>query len=159
MGFSASDFAEDTDLERFALDRLGPHRVRLGEPGAVYHDEANPKGGGRGMSIVVGIADSLGGASREELRESLRPLGFAAAYKVLDMLVEHVLKANGATALRRFDQKTTALAQRPAALPVPLDCRPDLWDRLARVYVALQDARPAVTHRRAQVGAAGELEV
>jgi hypothetical protein len=42
MSFSAADFADDTDFERFALDRLGPHRVRLGEPGAVYHDEANP---------------------------------------------------------------------------------------------------------------------
>jgi hypothetical protein len=75
------------------------------------------------------------------------------------MLVEHVLTANGATSIRRFDQKTAALAQRPATLPVPLDGRPDLWDRLAAVYVALQDARHAVTHRRAQIGPAGELQV
>ena len=158
MAFNATDFADDTDFERFALERLGPHRVHVGEPGAIFHYEANPSGGGRSI-ISVGGGAAVGAQAREELRQSLRPLGFGAAYKVLDMLVEHVLRANGVTAVRWFAQKTKALATRPASLPVPLDARPELWDRIAPTYIALQDARHAVTHRRAQVTPTGELEV
>jgi hypothetical protein len=76
------------------------------------------------------------------------------------MLVEHVLRANGASASRlSFRTKERTLATRPSLLPTPLDTRSDLWDRLAAVYVAFADARHAVTHRRAQATTAGDLEV
>jgi hypothetical protein len=155
MAFNATDFADDTDFERFALDRLGPHRVRVGEPGAIYE----PRLGGGAVISVSGGASS-GSRGREELRKSLRPLGFAAAYKVLDMLVEHVLRANGGpTGRLTFKHKKQGLSTRPAVLPIPLDGRSDLWDRIAAVYVALQDGRHAVRHRRAQVTANGDLEI
>ena len=103
----------------------------------------------------------IGGASlRDELRQSLRPLGFGAAYKVLDMLIEHVLRANGAGAGRLgYATKAARLENRPAELPVPFDTRPDLWDRMALLYANLQEARHATTHRRAQANAAGDLEI
>jgi hypothetical protein len=158
MAFNATDFADDTDFERFTLERLGPHRVRVGEPRASYHYETNPSGGGRSsISAEGGVA--AGARGREELRQSLRPLRFGAAYKVLDMLVVHVLQANGVTPIENFTQKTKALAIRPASLPVPLDARPELWDRIAQTYIALKDARHAVTHRRAEVTPSGGLEV
>jgi len=160
MPFSPRDFAEDTDYERFVLDRLGPHRVRVAEPGFIYHDEANPEGGRRG-NMTVKIGPAIEGAEpREELRRSLRPVGFGAAYKILDMLLEHVLRANGVGGARMtFAQKTSMLSTRPTTLPVPFDRRPELWDRLAPLYRAFQEARHAVTHRRAQVTPAGDLEV
>jgi hypothetical protein len=97
---------------------------------------------------------------REELRHALRPLGFGAAYKVLDMLVEHVLRANGAgTGRLTFQEKRKALAKRPSTLPVSLDARPELWDRLVALYIALENARHAVTHRRFQVTHAGDLQI
>jgi hypothetical protein len=40
-----------------------------------------------------------------------------------------------------------------------LDARRDRWDRLAKSYVALQQARHAATHRRAQATQAGDLEI
>jgi hypothetical protein len=160
MPFSRSGFADDTDYERFALDRLGPHRVRIAEPRLIYHDEANPEGGRRGSMIVKGGTAVEGAEGREDLRRSLRPLGFGAAYKVLDMLVEHVLRANGVVGPRMtFAQKRNALSTRPATLPVPLDSRPELWDRMAKVYVALEETRHAITHRRAQVTSSGDLEI
>lgn len=159
MAFNSADFANDTDFERFALDLLGPHRVRADEAGGIYHDEADPVGGGRRRSTIhlSGRISMGGGTAREELRQSLRPLGFGAAYKILDLLIEHVLRAKGQRL--NFKEKSSALAKRPASLPVPLDGRADVWDRIAAVYVALQDARHAVTHRRAQVASSGDLEI
>ena len=160
MAFNPNEFAEDTDYERFTVDRLGLHRVRIAEPGLIYHDEANPEGGRRGSITVKGGVAVEGAEAREELRRSLRPLGFGAAYKTLDMLVEHVLRGNGVGGARMsFARKRTALSTRPASLPVPLDGRPELWDRMATLYVAFEEARHAITHRRAQVTRSGDLEV
>lgn len=156
--FSASEFADDTDYERFTLDRLGTHRVQIDEPTMIYHAEANPSGGTH-VYVKVGAA-TMGGAAREDLRSSLQPLGFGAGYKVLDMLVEHVMRANGTTGTRiPFTTKEAALRKRPGKLPVPLDGRRDLWERLAATYLAFVEARHALTHRRAQVTPSGDLEI
>jgi hypothetical protein len=76
------------------------------------------------------------------------------------MLVEHVLRANGAAAswLRRFDQKRALLVSRPTHLPIPLDTQPALWDRFAKLYAGFQEARHAITHRRATLSA-GDLRI
>jgi hypothetical protein len=118
VAFSPKGFADDTDFERLVLDRLGTHRVRSSEPGAIHDIRGRESGGG---SIIVKVGAAISGTQlREELRQSLRPLGFGAAYKVLDMLVEHVLRANGATASRlSFRLKTRALTNRPPNLLVP----------------------------------------
>jgi hypothetical protein len=158
MSFNPSDFAADTDFERLALDRLGTHRVRPADPDMVYHLESNPVGGGS-IHVSLGPAEE-GTASVNKLRRALQPLGFGAAYKVLDLLIEHVLQDNGAPAGRlTFREKVGRLKSRPARLPTPFDARPELWDRLAALYQDLQEARHAVTHRRAQVTSAGSLAV
>lgn len=103
-----------------------------------------------------------GGGGVEELRRALQPPGFGAAYKVLDLLVEHVLRANGASPgrIRRFDQKGALLAKgMPSNLPIPLDRRHDLWDGVAALYPALKGARHGVTHRKAQVRSTGDLQI
>lgn len=129
MTFDPADFADDTGFERSVLARLGTHRVRVAEPKYIYDR--------RGITGKLGMAEE-GTGPREELRHSLHPLGFGAAYKVLDMLVEHVLRANGTLAGRlTFQEKRKALARRPSTLPAPLNARPELWDRLAALYTAL----------------------
>jgi hypothetical protein len=157
--FSATNYAADTDLERFVLDRLGTHRIRLAEPTATH--DVRGRVGGVGGTIFVKVGEATTGlGARDELARSLRPLGFGAAYKVLDLLVEHVLRADGAGPDRlTFEKKSASLKRRPSQLPVPPDGRPDLWDRLARTYASLQEARHAVTHRRAQASQAGDLEI
>jgi len=156
--FSPSDFADDTEFERFALERLGTHRIRVGEPGAVY-DVRGTDGNSTSITVSVGAAAS-GTRARDELRRSLQPLGFGAAYKTLDLLVEHILRANGAPSARlSFQQKASWITNRLALRPVPLDIYVDFLDRLAILYVELQEARHAVTHRRAQVTPSGDLEI
>jgi hypothetical protein len=114
----------------------------------------------RGVTVHVGMADFLGSRRYDELRASLRPLSFGAAYKVLDLLVEHVLRANGNTAQRLwFSDRRAALNSRPTKLPTPLDAYPDIGDRVAALYVELEDARHAVTHRRAPANADGDLDI
>ncbi len=46
-----------------------------------------------------------------------------------------------------------------ATLPVPLDARRDLWDRISALYGAFKEPRHAVIHRRAQVTPTGQLDV
>jgi hypothetical protein len=151
MTFNSLEFADDTAFERFALDQLGAHRVRVAEPKYIY--------GRWGITGKLGMAEE-GIRLREELRHSLRPLGFGAAYKVLDMLVEHALRAKRTVTGRlTFHQKRKDLARRPRTLPMPLDARPELWDRLATLYIALGNARDAVTHRRFMVTQAGDLQI
>ena len=150
--FSPLDFADDTAFERFALDELGARNVRVPEPQYMYSSR-------RGIIGKLGVAEE-GTRLREELRHSLSPLGFGTAYKVLDMLIENVLRANGAgTGRLTFQEKKRVLAERPSTLPVPVDARPQLWDRLAALYTALENARHAVTHRRFQVTRGGDLQI
>jgi hypothetical protein len=159
MSFSSSDFADDTDFERFVVGRLGTHRVRVpDEPGRIVHLERHPRGGGKTIEASGGV--SMGGRGVEEFRASLQPVGFGAAYKILDMLVEHVLRGNGVAANRMsFTRKNALVAGRPGTLPRPLDSHPDAWDAMAKLYVAFQEARHAVTHRKALASTVGDLEV
>jgi hypothetical protein len=157
MAFGPSDFADDTDFERHTLTLLGTHRVRVPDPDFTYDIRGSRAGQGR-QTLRVPSLDRQG--QSEALQESLRPIGFAAAYKTLDMLVEHVLRANGAPAnrLRRFDQKSGLLTSRPTSPPIPLDTHPALWDRLAKLYREFQEARHAITHRRA-TPSGGDLRI
>jgi hypothetical protein len=158
VSFSAQDFAEDTEYERLVLERLGTHRVRPAAPDMIYHLESNPQGG---ASIHMTLGPAETGARRaEELRQALQPLGFVAAYKILDMLVEHVLRANGAPSGRlTFAAKNALLSGATRNLPTPLDVHSDLWDRASTLHSAFVEARHAVTHRRAQVTSNGDLAV
>jgi hypothetical protein len=158
MAFSPSDYSDDTAFERLVLERLGVHRIRIDNPGAIVDVRGQPPGGPKTISVTV-IA-TMGAGSRDELLQSLRPLAFGAAYKVLDLLVEHILRTNGAPIGKlTFVYKAKAVKQRPAVLPVPLDAHLNLWDRIAALYKAYDDARHAVTHRRAGATAQGDLEI
>jgi hypothetical protein len=152
--FSRTDFDEDTAFERFVLDRLGTHRVRPLEPSSIHDLRSNA------IAIKLGSAIE-GAAGREQLRRDLEPLSFGAAFKVLDLLVEHVIRDNvqSAPAKITFRWKQNWLAKgRPKRLPAPLRQRPALWDRLVALYVELDEVRHAVVHRRARITNTGALE-
>jgi hypothetical protein len=158
MAFRPADFRDDTDFERLVLARLGTHGIAFAGPGAVYHLGDSPRGGN--ISVSVGAFDSLGGSAREDLRRSLQPLSFGAAYKTLDLLVEHVLRATGAGVGRlTFARKRSLVTSRPAVLPVPFNAQPAMWDRLAALYDRFEQPRHAITHRRAQGTPDGGLDI
>lgn len=150
MTFDPAEFSDDTDFERFVLERLGARRIQILEPKYI-HEEGNIVG-------ILGVAME-GNKALTDLKESLRPLAFGAAYKVLDMLIEHVMRDNKVQNKRMsFSDKSRFLSQ-PAKrkLPFPLTSEMDLWDRLGILYVAFQEARYAVTHRRCQPTSVGDL--
>jgi hypothetical protein len=152
MPFNPADFAADTEFERSVLDCLAILNIRVPEPKYIYSDK-------KGIIGKIGMAEE-GTGPREELRVCVRPLLFVASYKVLDMLVEHVLKANTAPSGRlTFEWKRRNVASRPGMLPTPLNNYLTLWDCLVKLYEVFADARNAVTHRRFKVTGAGALEV
>jgi hypothetical protein len=159
MSFVVADFADDTAYERFVLTTLGERPTRPEPPSATIHLESDPHAVSATVYAISGIAGS-GRHAVTILKASLRLVAFGAAYKTLDVMVEHVLRANGASASRlTFAAKTAALANRPQQLPAPFDTYPELWDRLAGLYVAYDEARHVVVHRRAEITPAGDLNV
>ena len=108
---------------------------------------------------MIGTAEE-GTRLREELRSSLYSLSFGAAYKVLDILVEHIARANNPSVGRlSFIDKNRILETRPQILPPPLNFHLELWSRLATLYSIFQEARHAVVHRRCQLTNSGDLEI
>lgn len=153
VAFSKKDFADRTDFERFVLTELGVHRIRIDDP-SVIHDL---RSGGGIVARAKGVSMSR---AKQKLAARVRPLSFAAAYKVLDLLVEEVLRANKLLSTHLgFKQKIRKVQIRPAALPHPLAMRPALWDRLAKLFDAFLEARNAVTHRRSDRTPNGGLDV
>ncbi len=157
MAFEPTEFSEDTDFERLMIERLELHHMKVTDPTATYDRRALA---GRGnTSVRIGMVEE-GAEPRERLRQSLTPLGFAAAYKELDMLVQHVLRANGHAGAQKlgYGQKKIAVQQPLTDLPAPLDVHRDIWKITATLYGKLLEVRHAITHRRAGLTSAGDLE-
>ncbi len=149
-------FDDDTAYERLVLRTIA--NADAPPPGTVFaRDDLR----GEHRELHRGVHASLGGDRVAELRTSLRPLAFGAAYKVLDLLVEMVMRLNGkrsASGRWTFEEKGTFVAAGvPAQRPVSLDRAPDHWGRLAALYLAFVEHRHALVHRRTQVANDGAL--
>ena len=140
------------------MGALGTHPISPVPSCLTYHADPNPQGGSASGTIGTVVS---GTQLRDELRDKLQPLSFGAAYKVLDMLVEHVLRANRTPAgPLTFVYKVNALKRGVVQLPAPIDSHTGVWDRLAKLYSDLEQARHAVTHRQGGIEAqrrAGDL--
>lgn len=73
------------------------------------------------------------------------PLIFAVTFKLMDMLVEWVLEANGARSTYRFEEKLKHLGMSPAFPPV-VETRPWLKERLIGLYRTLEPFRGTIIH-------------
>lgn len=147
MSFSLREFDEDTSSELFVLSLLGSRRIRVPGTERVYHLEDNPRGG-RSRSALVGIGAAGASPAAMSAYRGLDAIAFLTAFKVLDLLVEHVLRANdGPTARPGFKTKIKWLQQNTArSLPTPLDVRRGVWDRLVVLFCELARLR-AWRHR------------
>lgn len=151
MTFNPINFAEDTSFERHILEILGNYRTQVDPPRNIYNNN--------GITGEIRTAEE-GVRLREELRNSRHSLSFGAAYKVLDILIEHVVRANDPSIERlSFIDKNKTLETRPKILPPPLNSHLELWSRLAILYSVFQEARHAVVHRRCQLTNTGDLEI
>ena len=114
-----AQFDEDTAYERFVLDTI----ATAGEPPNPTPPPRDDLRGG-GLSMARSTSDWLAADSVAQAVGSFRPLGFGAAYKVIDMLVELVMRVNREPCPRgrwTFAEKQTYMTTRqPARLPIPL---------------------------------------
>ena len=94
--------------------------------------------------MSINATDSLGAATQLPA-EVVRPLVVAAAWKVLDQLIELGLEQAGVDTIKlkvRHGSAGTA-----PAVP-PLDVQPDLWSRVTATYASTEALRNSLVHRR-----------
>ncbi len=75
------------------------------------------------------------------------PLVFVTSFKLIDMLVEWMLRANGITPPFQYAGKI-ALVRKGLTLPEFLFARVWLWDRVIGLYVSLAPFRGTIIHAR-----------
>jgi hypothetical protein len=161
MPVSLSDFIDDTEFERYALDRATPLLPK--SPGTSIIELADPNstsvtvGAGVATATVhVGMSDSAGatvGGLGQVGAEVIRPLLFGAAWKVLDQLIEFALEQSSVPHDRAGRDYTIKLKTREAIngniVPVaPFVSDPDLWTRVIATYASTEEVRNSLTHRR-----------
>lgn len=153
MPTDLEQFKEDIAFERFVLGRATPllprsettSRIELGGAGSTsIRAEAEP------VRVNVEATDSTGSAAGHLSIDEVRPLLFGAAWKVLDLLIEHALRqagtlSQGGRYLIR-DKKAEAQAGRVTAV-APFDSYLALWTRVTKTYASTVGLRHSLTHR------------
>lgn len=108
----------------------------------------------RTRSTLVGVADTMGGESKEVLRNRLLPLLFGAAWKILDLALELALAQARLTPQNRnrwtIVEKSQHAAAHKGSLP-GLSSTMDVWHALGSLYTQTVEVRHALVHRRVEV--------
>jgi hypothetical protein len=86
------------------------------------------------------------------------PLVLVTAFKLLDMLLEWVLIANGHRSTHKFVQKRKLL-KGSVQFPTLIGTRPWLRERLVALYEKLEPLHGAIIHERHFKSSGGSLQV
>jgi hypothetical protein len=86
------------------------------------------------------------------------PLVFVSTFKLLDMLLEWILEANGIASTFRFQEKLRQLGRSPT-FPSLLESRPWLKDRIVGLYRTLEPLRGTIIHDKHFTAADGAIRV
>lgn len=145
-----AQFEEDTASERFVLDII----ATAGQPPNPAPRPRDDLRGG-GLSMARSASDWLAADSVAQAVGSFRPLGFGAAYKVIDMLVELVMRVNREPCPKGrwtfVEKQRYVKAGRPVRLPIPLQVSRGYWPRVTALYDRFLEPRHVLVHRRATV--------
>lgn len=90
-----------------------------------------------------------------EFEQVLRPLFFASAWKILDLVVEYGLRDLITSNRPTFHNKAEC-ASRAEGLP-PLSTDPELWKRISSLYRNTVEARHCLVHRRFKLQPNGDM--
>ncbi|MGE0822685.1 MAG: hypothetical protein AB7G75_06165 [Candidatus Binatia bacterium] len=149
------DFKDNIAYERLVLTTLIEVETAYhGQRGAIIDLRSFP----RKITLIGGA--SVRDQVIKEVVPRLRPLIFVAAYKILDLFVEFVLKLKGQTPPQEgwsFEKKKNLLANRSYQLPSILSPTDEIWDRMVALYTNLSEARHCVVHRRSNQNSDGTL--
>lgn len=91
------------------------------------------------------------------LIQQMSPLLFCAGYKLLDMLIEWIIKENEGTSPWKFTQKINILQQRAAGISLPSGFQ-DVFEPLCSLYMNCVKYRNAITHGKWGENANGTLK-
>ena len=86
------------------------------------------------------------------------PLVFVSTFKLLDMLMEWILKENGADSTFRFQQKLEQI-KRPTIFPQAIESRTWLKERLIGLYSTLEPLRGTIIHDKHFTATDGAIQV
>lgn len=97
---------------------------------------------------LIGISDTFGINHAVNVINDLSPLLFNAAYKILDMLMEWIIKENRGNCPWKFFEKINILTSPGAvfSLPYPLTSEPAIFSTFVKLYENLVSYRNALTH-------------
>jgi hypothetical protein len=148
---SIQDLADGTALERRMLEWVSPRapmsipagRIDLRQPGKI---------------IIAATGHSIADGGRRDALAELRPLLFATAWKILDLMLEYALDSLASANQKRWsiENKSKHAQAFHGSLP-GLTRNPDIWQRICLVYVSMVEARHSLIHRRLSVNARGDF--
>ena len=106
------------------------------------------------------LKDEFGLEKAADVINELSPLLFNAGYKILDMLMEWIIKENRGDCPWKFSDKISLLEDHGSTflLPYPFSEDPSIFTRFVRVYRNLSDLRNALTHGVWGMNLSGNLE-
>ncbi len=143
-----ADFAEATAYDRLMLETVVGGDLFMRQLPTSSTDDLR----GTGTAFARFASDSLGSGAHDALLDKFRPLVFATAWKLLDLIVELVREATTGTPPPargwRIRDKVEWTANKPTGSLEPFGSHPEYWVRLAKLYAKLEEPRHAVIHRQ-----------
>ena len=104
-----------------------------------------PPNGSDGVYTTYGAVNIILGDWRPGFLDAGAPLIFVSTFKLLDMILEWILKENGLASTFRFAEKIKAL-RGTVIFPAMIDSNPWLRDRLVALYEQLAPLRGTIIH-------------
>lgn len=100
------------------------------------------------LEVQLLLKDEFGLEKAVDVINELSPLLFNASYKILDMLMEWIIRENRGDCPWRFSEKISLLEDSDSTffLPYPLGEDPSIFAYFERLYRNLSDLRNALTH-------------
>jgi len=149
---SRNDLDEDTALERFAIDgTVPPH----GNVGSTQQIDLRNRQAGQPKRIAMAFNTNLSQEAVDAALARVKAFVFGAANKVVDQMIELALETSGLTPNHgqrwTFREKVGHAMSGAGELPPLTDFAPEIWERLLRSYVNLEEVRHSLAHRRARV--------
>jgi hypothetical protein len=152
-----ADLGARTDYETWLLEavyEITDQRIAVEDVDELIY----PPSGRPPTQTIYGVGNFTIGDWRSRFLEAGAPIVLVTAFKLLDMLLEWVLIANGHGSTHRFVQKIKLL-KGSVQFPTLIASRPWLGERLVALYEKLEPLRGTIIHERHFKSSGGSLQV
>jgi hypothetical protein len=149
MAWTPSDLAERVEYEVWSLNHYLDGAFPGSEDFCPYEFEIHSPGAPLTVASGNMAANLSAGSSQEDVRRALRrlaPLAFQAAFKVQDMVIESIVRANGSDAWKFSDKIRVYAALRESVVPSFFREEPRLAAAHFALYQRLSRRRNVLVH-------------